>query len=82
MMLTSCSSWNRLLLLAGSSIGVIHLDPSLYVWLWLWCPCVCELGGMGEALLSSGYAAKLKKSYNNLKHNYIILIQNRREEPF
>lgn len=57
--------------------------------------CMCGSGcgvcvyvgwqGWGEALLRSDYAIKMRKkkrSYNNLKHNYIILIQNRWEEPF
>ena len=39
--------------------------------------------GLGGALLRKWLCNKNeKKSYNNLKHNYIILIQNRQEEPF
>lgn len=57
-----------------------------------WFACVSWEGGVcvsvswqgwRESLLRGGHAISMKKNvYNNMKHNCIILIQNRQEEPF
>ena len=62
-------------------ICIIQLNLNLHVW-WKGGVCMSVGRGGGNPSGEVTYNKHEKDVYNNIKHNCIILIPNRQEEPF